>query len=176
MKVILAEKRGFCYGVKKAVKRAEEAPQKYPLPICTFGPLIHNTYQIRRLKEAGISAISSPGAATGGTVIIRTHGISDGIRNQLKKQNVRVLDATCPFVKKIQHKVRTLSGKGYDLVIVGEKDHPEVKALVSYAQGPIRVVNSVREAAAIPAGWMVAVVSQSTQAREDFVKITELIG
>jgi 4-hydroxy-3-methylbut-2-enyl diphosphate reductase len=175
MKVKLAKTRGFCYGVKKAVQLAENAPSNLPLPIHTLGPLIHNKYEIEHLHKVGVSTVDSTDNIVSGTVIVRTHGLPRETLNLLQNKGVRIIDATCPFVKKIQNLVKSLSENGYCIVVIGEKSHPEVKALVSYVKGPIKVINDLKEISGLSNGKKIAVVSQSTQTTEKFDRIVNAI-
>jgi len=173
MKIKLAKTRGFCYGVKKAVRTAEKKAAGAG-PVFTLGQLIHNSSETGRLRKLGVHAARSPEEASG-TVIIRTHGVPRRTVARLKKKGARVIDATCPFVKKIQSLVARLSGEGYLVIIAGKREHPEVKALVSYASGPIKVLNGAAGVKRIPADSRVAVISQSTQTAERFEMISNAV-
>jgi (E)-4-hydroxy-3-methyl-but-2-enyl pyrophosphate reductase len=173
MIIEVAKTRGFCYGVKKAVNLAQRAPSERKKPVYTLGPLIHNRHVIESLREAGVNAVDSHERISSGTVIVRTHGLPKKTLNLLRGRDLNIIDATCPFVKKIQTLVESLSRDGYYLVLVGERSHPEVEALISYAKGPIAVINSAAEIRGLSRnGRRIAVLSQSTQTLEKFDKIT----
>ncbi len=168
MNITLAEKYGFCFGVKRAIKIAQNSPNA-----STTGPLIHNSEEINRLKlnfnvttHDDISSIRENEKA-----IIRTHGITKQDFNALKKRNVDLIDATCPYVTKPQKICEDMSKKGYTVVIFGDKNHPEVKGVKSYAGDKVHVVLSVDELEDLPKHSKVAVVSQTTRKAEDFAKI-----
>ncbi len=175
MKIELASKYGFCYGVKRAIKIAEEHKGSF-----TYGPLIHNKDEIARLKDNfNIGLVERfEDIKNENTVVIRTHGIPKDELAQLKKQENRIIDATCPYVTTPQNIVSKMSKEGYSIVIFGDKSHPEIKGVVSYAQNPkdAFVVLEKDELKELPLKSKVAVVSQTTKKPEDFLKIVnELI-
>ena len=170
MKIELASSYGFCYGVKRAIEIAEEHKNSF-----TYGPLIHNKDEINRLKEGfniglveNISDIKNDNA-----VVIRTHGIPKDELALLKKQKNKIINATCPYVTTPQNIVQKMSSEGYSVVIFGDKEHPEIKGVVSYAthQNDAFVVLNPEELHALPLKSSVAVVSQTTKKPEDFAKI-----
>ncbi len=168
MKIERAASYGFCFGVKRAIKIAEENPGS-----ATLGPLIHNNLEIERLKkEHEVSLANSldeitPGAAT----VIRTHGIPKGDLAKLRAKGGKVIDATCPFVTKPQQIVEQMSREGYDIVIFGDVNHPEIKGVMSYAEGPVHAVLSVEELAQLKLRERVAVVAQTTRKIEVYNEI-----
>jgi 4-hydroxy-3-methylbut-2-enyl diphosphate reductase len=180
MKIIIAKTIGFCYGVKKAVQLAESAVKKYQPPINTIGPLIHNKIEIDRLKKIGIDYISNITDTNKGTLIIRTHGLPKKMIDELKTKQLVLLDATCPFVKRIQNLVQKLSNTGYYIIIIGEKEHPEIQSVISYVNGQnISIINEENEltefintrAQTIAKTTPVAVVGQTTLEQVKFNKI-----
>ncbi|MEW6040320.1 MAG: 4-hydroxy-3-methylbut-2-enyl diphosphate reductase [Elusimicrobiota bacterium] len=175
MKIQVAKKSGFCYGVKKAVERAESAPSKYPGEICTIGHLIHNRFEVERLAKMGISVRHSINEVEGGTLLVRTHGLSKGVMEKLHKKDIKIIDATCPFVKRIHNLVEELSSKGYNIIVVGEKNHPETIGIISYSLTPVAVVESEEEINKIKLKQPVAVVSQTTQNVNRFAQLVEKI-
>ena len=175
MKIELASKYGFCYGVKRAIKIAEEHKNSF-----TYGPLIHNKDEIARLKDNfNIGLIEElEDIENDNAVVIRTHGIPKDELAQLKKQENQIIDATCPYVTTPQNIVSKMSKEGYSIVIFGDKSHPEIKGVVSYAQNPkdAFVVLEENELKELPLKSKIAVVSQTTKKPEDFLKIVnELI-
>ncbi|SFP49172.1 4-hydroxy-3-methylbut-2-enyl diphosphate reductase [Hydrogenimonas thermophila] len=168
MKIELAESYGFCFGVKRAIKIAEENPGS-----ATLGPLIHNNMEIARLKrDFNVSLVESlddvkPGSAT----VIRTHGIPKNDLKELLAKNTKVIDATCPFVTKPQQIVEEMSQEGYDIVIFGDKNHPEIKGVMSYATGPVYAVLSIEDLEKIHLRERVAVIAQTTRKIEEYNKI-----
>lgn len=170
MKIELASSYGFCYGVKRAIEIAEEHKNSF-----TYGPLIHNKDEINRLKDGfNIGLIENlEEIENDSTVVIRTHGIPKDELNHLKKQKNKIIDATCPYVTTPQNIVEKMSAEGYSVVIFGDKKHPEIKGVVSYAQQPDNafIVLEPHELEALPIKNKVAVVSQTTKKPQDFAKI-----
>ena len=173
MKIELASSYGFCYGVKRAINIAEKHKDSL-----TYGPLIHNRDEINRLKEGfniGL-ANSLKDIKKDETVVIRTHGIPKNELKILKEQNNRVIDATCPYVTKPQQIVEKMSKAGYSVIIFGDKNHPEIKGVVSYADGEDAfIVLDKDELDRLPLRGKVAVVAQTTRKPEDFLKIVNAL-
>jgi len=173
MKIELAESYGFCYGVKRAIDIAEKHENSL-----TYGPLIHNIDEINRLKE-GFNIGLAEGiqdVKRSDTVVIRTHGIPKDELKVLKEQENKVIDATCPYVTKPQQIVEDMSSSGYSVVIFGDKNHPEIKGVFSYAEGEQAfIVLDVEELTQLPLRNKVAVVAQTTRKPEDFLKIVNTL-
>ncbi|NEW59829.1 4-hydroxy-3-methylbut-2-enyl diphosphate reductase [Sulfurovum sp. bin170] len=169
MKIELASSYGFCYGVKRAIEIAEKHQNSL-----TYGPLIHNKDEINRLKE-GFNIGLAEGLADvkkDDTVVIRTHGIPKDELKALKEQENKVIDATCPYVTKPQQIVAKMSAEGYSVVIFGDENHPEIKGVVSYAEGEDAfIVLDENDLNKLPLKSRVAVVAQTTRKPEDFLKI-----
>ena len=144
MKITVAQTAGFCYGVKRAVELAEQAADQYPS--CNMlGPIIHNEYVVNALKERGMNCVSTPEEiGAGGTAIIRSHGESKRIYGQLRKNNIQILDATCPNVERIHHLAAEAEAHGRLPVIVGTRTHPEVVATAGRCQNAL-IVESAEE-------------------------------
>ncbi len=173
MEIKLASSYGFCYGVKRAIDIAQKHENSL-----TYGPLIHNKDEINRLKDGfniGL-AESLNDVKKGDTVVIRTHGIPKDELQILKKQKNKVIDATCPYVTKPQQIVEKMSSNGYSVVIFGDKNHPEIKGVVSYADGEEAfIVLDKKELEYLPLRNKVAVVAQTTRKPEDFLKIVNAL-
>ncbi|HMK55120.1 MAG TPA: 4-hydroxy-3-methylbut-2-enyl diphosphate reductase [Dissulfurispiraceae bacterium] len=140
IKVITAKRAGFCFGVKRAVDMAFDAAKKSER-VFTLGPIIHNPQVIERLKAEGVRPVESIDSPKIKTLIVRTHGVPKEISDNLGKKKYQVIDTTCPFVKKAQNYARLLNEEGYQVVIIGDREHPEVKGLMSYAGPNVVVVN-----------------------------------
>lgn len=168
MKIELAEDYGFCFGVKRAIKIAQENKNS-----ATYGPLIHNPSEIDRLKRDFNVALSNDleNFKAGDTAIIRTHGITKQELALLEKREVKVVDATCPYVTKPQQICEEMSTAGYDIVIFGDAQHPEIKGVKSYSSTQVHVVNSPEELDGVLLYDKVAVVAQTTRRPEDYQKI-----
>jgi len=174
MKIQLASSYGFCFGVKRAIKIAEEHQGSV-----TYGPLIHNKDEINRLQEGfgiGIARDISD-VNTDDAVVIRTHGIPKNELSQLKAQDNKIIDATCPYVTTPQNIVSKMSEKGYSIVIFGDKNHPEIKGVVSYAKDLRNafIVEDEEALEGLPILSKVALVAQTTRKPEDFLKIVNAL-
>lgn len=168
MKIELASNYGFCFGVKRAIKIAENTKDA-----TTFGPLIHNKLEIKRLKEnynVGL-AEKIDEIEDGSTVVIRTHGIEKKNLGALENSGMNVIDATCPFVTKPQNICAEMSEKGYDIVIFGDESHPEIKGVKSYAKNGATVILNADELDEKRLGSKVALVAQTTRRIEEYQKI-----
>jgi len=168
MKIKLAENYGFCFGVKRAIKIAEENRNS-----ATYGPLIHNSKEIERLKTDFNVALSEnlSDFKAGDKAVIRTHGIPKNELALLKERKVDVIDATCPYVTKPQQICEEMSAEGYDIVIFGDEAHPEIKGVKSYATNGAHVVTSVEELAKLHLRDKIAVVAQTTRKADDYLEI-----
>ena len=168
MKIVLAESYGFCFGVKRAIKIAEENRNS-----ATYGPLIHNANEIDRLKNDFNVALSEnlDSFKFGDTAVIRTHGIPKQELSILHERHINVVDATCPYVTKPQQICEEMSSLGYDIVIFGDEAHPEIKGVKSYADSHVYVVNSPDEIDALKLREKVATVAQTTRKIEDYQQI-----
>lgn len=170
MHIKLAASYGFCFGVKRAIKIAENTQNA-----STIGPLIHNNEEINRLRENfNVKTLHDISEAQGiERAIIRTHGIPKKDLETLKQSKVEVINATCPYVTKPQEICEKMSQEGYEIVIFGDADHPEVRGVESYAINGAYVVQSVSELEKIKfKGYKVAVVSQTTRKISEFLDIT----
>ncbi len=164
--VLTAKRAGFCFGVKRAVDMAFAAAEANK-NVYTLGPIIHNPQVIARLKEQGVRPITSIHNRNIGTLLVRTHGITRDISDQLANKRYSVIDATCPFVKKAQHYAKLLRDRGYQVVIIGDAGHPEVHGLMSYA-GDSPLILGKEQVLQGSAAWpslrpKVGVVVQTTQ-------------
>ena len=172
MRIELASSYGFCFGVKRAIKIAENAKDAV-----TIGPIIHNNDEINRLnKNFNVKTLEGIDEINGAKkAIIRTHGITKGDLAELKKSDIKVIDATCPFVTKPQQICEKMSKEGYDIVIFGDENHPEIKGVKSYAVGKVFVVLDEGELAGVKFAQKVAVISQTTRKVEKFMQIVNFL-
>ncbi len=177
-KIIVAKSAGFCWGVQRAFNKVLDIAMNRPehRPVYTYGPLIHNPQAVEMLEQKGIGVIEEIGDRMEGTVAIRTHGIPPVERKRLEASGARICDATCPDVGIIQGTVRRHLNLGFFIIIIGHREHPEVKALLGFAEKRGACVNSPEEVEALSADLgKVCVVSQSTQQREKFDSLVKLI-
>lgn len=147
MKVELAKSAGFCFGVEKAVNTVYEEAKKGNDIVYTLGPIIHNEEVVKDMKKRGVEAVRIEDLASlpKGTVIIRSHGVSREIFNFVKRSGHRVVDATCPFVKKIHAIVSVQSGKGKTVVIIGNPEHPEVMGIRGWGDENTYAVENIEQ-------------------------------
>lgn len=164
MKVVVASDAGFCYGVKRATKAAFEAAAKAAGPVFTLGELIHNPQVVEQLERMGVRVARDAAHVGTGTVIVRSHGLPPEVLRELEARGANILDLTCPTVKAVQQRAATLAEEGYEVVIIGDGDHPEVRAIAGYAGPAAVIVNSEEEAAAVAPTEKMGVVMQTTHA------------
>ena len=176
MEVLLAEEYGFCFGVERAVEMVEEAVTEGARPIRSLGPLIHNAQEMERLGEKGVSTIDSPGEADGDTIaVIRAHGVTPQVQRDLELRAAQVIDATCPFVTRVQHLAERAAEQGRDVVVAGNPDHPEMIGVVGYAPNNTYVVRDAGEVASLPTLRSPLVVSQTTIKLKTFLEVAEAV-
>ena len=175
MQVLLAEEYGFCFGVERAVEMVEGALEE-GATVRTLGPLIHNTQEIERLGAEGVETISSPEEAGDDvTAVIRAHGVTPQVQRDLEARAAKVIDATCPFVTKVQKLAERAAAKGRDVVVVGNPDHPEMIGVVGYAPANAHVVRDAGEVANLPMLHAPLVVSQTTLKLKTFLDVAEAV-
>jgi len=174
MEVILAEHLGFCYGVKRAVGIARENASPDGTS-STLGPIIHNPQMVERLKNEGVGTVSSLDEMAEGLVIIRSHGVGPKVYEEAASRGLELVDATCPHVKKAQLSAKLLSEEGYTVVIVGEKNHPEVKSIFEWTAHGARIIETEEEAGALPHIGKLGIVSQTTFSAERFRSIVSCL-
>lgn len=186
MRIQLAKKAGFCYGVRRAVDMVYEQAEKSAIPVYTFGPITHNGIVVEDLKNKGVrvlDAIEEAERLTEGTVIIRAHGVPKALNDKLcrKDENgteiLNVMDATCPFVKKIHDIVRKQGEEGRTTVIFGDCNHPEVQGIIGWCTGEYHVLKEEEEVLrfAPASGTKLAVVAQTTYNYKKFQQFVEII-
>ena len=182
MEVIRAKTAGFCFGVKRAVDTVYEQLEKASesTTIYTYGPIIHNEEVVKDMKQKGIIVLQSEAeldALTEGTVIIRSHGVEKAIYDKLNAKGIKIVDATCPFVKKIHNIVQKESTNGNYIIIVGNPQHPEVEGIRGWAGIKAVVVQTKEDIdkLIIPENEKVCVVSQTTFNYNKFKELVEIL-
>ncbi len=187
MQVTLAKTAGFCFGVKRAVDTSYRMAEEEKGAVWTFGPIIHNEEVVESLKKRGISVISSveeAQEAAGGTLIIRSHGVGretmerlKGLKDAQGQPKFRIEDTTCPFIKKIHRTVEEKSAQGYRILVIGDKDHPEVQGIVSWSKTPVFVTDNEKELQnlEIPEGEKLCIVAQTTFNYKKFQDLVEIM-
>ncbi|MGI6049738.1 MAG: bifunctional 4-hydroxy-3-methylbut-2-enyl diphosphate reductase/30S ribosomal protein S1 [Acetivibrionales bacterium] len=175
MEIIRAKNSGFCFGVDNAVNMAFDTD--YQGKVYTLGQLIHNKKVVEDLKKRGIVVLEDLAQLKeGDCVIIRAHGIGKDVYDNLKSHNVKIIDATCPYVKRIHEIVKREHAEGHRIVIVGDKHHPEVIGINGWCDGKALITSNEEEVIELPySDETAAVVSQTTFRRSKFEDICELI-
>ena len=172
MKVILAKNAGFCFGVKRAMKLAFEAASKSQKTIYSLGPLIHNPQQVELLSQKGVREVSELDSLKPGDVlIIRSHGTTPSDIDEAHSKGLDIINATCPFVVNAQKLAQTLNNEGYQVVIVGEGEHPEVVGLMGFAENKAWVIDNADDAKERPRSKRIGVIAQTTQSFENFRQV-----
>ena len=169
MNIIRAENAGFCFGVKRAIKLAFEAAANSDKKVYSLGPLIHNPQTVESLERKGVQVASDlETPEPGDTLIIRSHGTTPEVLDKAIKRNLNIVDATCPFVVKAQKVAQQLSIDGYQVVIVGEGNHPEVIGLKGFAGENAWVVENAEDVKCFPDKSKIGIIAQTTQSFENF--------
>ena len=206
--IIVADSAGFCFGVERAVKILNETVEDGEKPIYTYGPIIHNEHVVKSFEEKGVrlypvdeesaagassveskdtqdskapepvSDDASENVESTGTIVLRSHGVSKATEDGLKVKGFKIVDATCPFVKKIHRTVEEYSNKGYGIIILGNKDHPEVLGTLGWIEnGDYRVVENEDDIENLdfPIEKKLCVVAQTTFRFDKFQIFVDLI-
>ena len=182
MNVLLAKSAGFCFGVKRAVEIVEnQIAQKSGKKIYTYGPIIHNEIVVSEFEENGVSVIeedSDLSSIEPGVVIIRSHGVSKKVIDDLNAYGFEIIDATCPFVLKIHKQVQEFDEAGYEIVIVGNSSHPEVEGIIGWIpSGKYSCISSTEDFEKLNLGFdkKIGIVSQTTFNYDKFQELVEII-
>jgi (E)-4-hydroxy-3-methyl-but-2-enyl pyrophosphate reductase len=174
LQIVVAQKAGFCFGVRNAVDSLRKCLDQ-PGRLYTLGPIIHNPQVVDDLTAKGVVIAEDVDGIDGGTVVIRSHGIPSGIYEALRDKGVTIVDATCPLVRQIHDIVKKHHDEGYEIVIVGEREHPEVIGTNGWCGDTAYVVGSVAEAKALPALKKVCVVAQTTFSHAGWNEIVDAV-
>ncbi|MBR0092255.1 MAG: 4-hydroxy-3-methylbut-2-enyl diphosphate reductase [Lachnospiraceae bacterium] len=183
MEIVLAENAGFCFGVQKAVDEVyRQIADDKNTAVCTFGEIVHNETVTSDLAAKGVRILRDAGAsveeAEKTCVVIRAHGVGKQVYEALEAQGVRVVDATCPFVRRIHTIVQKAGEQGQTVIVVGNPEHPEVQGITGWACGPIFVVTSPADANALTERLSreteMTIVSQTTFQRPKFKETVEV--
>ena len=181
MQVELAKSAGFCFGVSKAVDIVKaEIIKKPDKPIYTYGPIIHNEQVVAELEADGVKALEKDeiDKAVPGIMIIRSHGVSRATEEELVAAGFTVVDATCPFVKRIHRTVQNNSEQGDKIIIVGDAAHPEVQGIMGWCMNDPYIIGDIKDADNIPYAKedRITIVSQTTFNYNKFQEIVDYIG
>ena len=181
MKVTVAKSAGFCFGVRRAVEQVYHQVKEGKKPVYTYGPIIHNDQVVRDLEALGVRVIHAEeelDSISEGTVIVRSHGVPRRIQEKIEARGLELVDATCPFVKKIHRIVMEESRKGAAVIIAGDESHPEVEGIRGWAEGPVWVVSRPGDMERLPlsAGKAAVLVAQTTFNYNKFEELVEIFS
>ncbi len=177
MKVLVAAKCGFCPGVRNAIRTAEKilgqaSPQEH---VYSLGPIIHNEDVVARLANAGLRTVASVDEIDSGTVLIRSHGVAPRELDRLGQKGLDIVDATCVLVKRVQQIAKQLEDEGYEVVIIGEENHPEVQGVMGCVSDVV-VVAGEDDLHKLPLDGRLGIVCQTTQSPEHLGRVLGAIG
>lgn len=175
MRIKVARSAGFCKGVRRALDIVRALSESGEGPIHTDGPLIHNPQIVSALKRAGVAPLKKGVPPSRGLIVIRAHGVSPERREQLSRIGLPIRDATCPDVARVQGIVKKYAGRGYTVIVVGDRGHAEVEGLIGFCGGRGMVVSGLSDAGRLSRMGRVCVVAQTTQDLNLFRDIVELI-
>ena len=176
--VLLAEPRGFCAGVDRAIEIVERALTKFGAPIYVRHEIVHNTYVVNDLKAKGAIFIEDLAEVPrGATLVFSAHGVSQAVRREAQERGFSVFDATCPLVSKVHIEVAKLHKEGYDFIMIGHKGHPEVEGTMGQLNQGIYLVEDVADVARIEVAQSnkLAVVTQTTLSVDDAAEIVAAV-
>lgn len=176
MKVLVAKKAGFCSGVRRALALVDDALKENKVSLYSLGPLIHNPRVVMDLEEKGLKIITDTSQIKEGTLVIRSHGAPPQVLAGAQNRGISILDATCPTVRKVQQYAKALKEEGYQVIIIGDKDHPEIEGIIGYAGGKAIVISDKTEIRQHKIQERIGVVVQTTQTRKNFLSVlSELV-
>jgi 4-hydroxy-3-methylbut-2-enyl diphosphate reductase len=174
VEVIVADNAGFCFGVKRAIKMANDAIESAEAPVKALGPLIHNPQVVGSFQRRGLQVVADlDEVEPASTVIIRSHGVGPAVKDSAVRLGLKVVDTTCPFVTKAQQYARRLLDEGCKIVMIGDHRHPEVIGVVAHAGNQVIVINSVEEAEKLKFIPRMGVIFQTTHSIQH---VQEIVG
>jgi 4-hydroxy-3-methylbut-2-enyl diphosphate reductase len=175
MNILLAESAGFCFGVRRALEMAEAATSEHER-VYSLGPLIHNPQVVERLAEEGLVVCEGLDELPPGSVaMIRAHGAGPATFDLAAQRRVKLLDATCPFVGRVHLKAAQFAEQGYQVLVLGDPNHPEAQGIVAHTGGKADIVEGPADLGALRLGTRVAVVSQTTQTFESLRELVDAL-
>ncbi len=173
--VHVADQAGYCFGVRRALEMVKEHLSEPGKTVYSLGPIIHNPKVVEEFRGKGLIPVDTLDAVNEGVLVIRSHGVEKELLEEARRKGLVVIDATCPFVKNAQRLARKLSKESYQVIIVGEESHPEVKGILSYSGADTIVVGDSRALVGKSIGPKVGVLAQTTQSQDNFVRVIEAI-
>ncbi len=176
LEIVLAQPRGFCAGVKRAIKIVETAIERYGRPVWVLHEIVHNTHVIKNLSEAGAVFVEDIQEIPEGAItIFSAHGVATKVEKMALEKGLKVIDATCPLVKKVHHQAKRYNKMGHDIIIIGHHGHPEVEGTLGRVDGDVTVVSTVEDVRSlvITDPEKVAYVTQTTLSTDDTKELIE---
>ena len=172
-----AEKLGLCFGIRRAIRLLKEAANKCG-EIETLGPVAHNRLLVEALADLGVKPLNHLDQARGRILAITTHGTSPAVLSDIKARHIRIIDTTCPIVRKAQNAARELAEAGFDVIIFGDAEHSEVKGLLGWAGGKGVAALEIKQiGSTVNSSSRLGIISQTTQIRSAFIKfVRQLVG
>jgi 4-hydroxy-3-methylbut-2-enyl diphosphate reductase len=175
MRIIIADHAGFCFGVQRSVEMAETALGEREELACV-GPLIHNRQVVAELEGRGLKVVSAMDEVASATAaMIRAHGTGPAAYEDAQRRGITLIDATCPFVQRAQRAAASLVDEGYQVLVVGERDHPEAQGIVEHSGGRAAVVEDPTEIDRLDLSQRVGVVAQTTQSSTKFAEVVAAV-
>ncbi|TJX16252.1 bifunctional 4-hydroxy-3-methylbut-2-enyl diphosphate reductase/30S ribosomal protein S1 [Tissierella creatinini] len=175
MKIIIADNAGYCFGVKRAEDLTKNTLKNVGPNVYSYGPLVHNKQAVSALEKEGLITIDDYKNINEGYIIIRSHGIPKMVAKDIEDRNLELVDCTCPYVLSVHKKVEDYSNKGYDIIIVGDANHPEVIGINGWCDNKAYIINSEEEANNLPNLKKICVVSQTTNRLDKYESLAEII-
>lgn len=173
LEIIAVDEAGFCFGVRRALQLARGATGRYTEVAC-LGPLIHNRQVVQDLERCGMRVVDDLSqVAPGSAALIRAHGAGPEVYEQARARGIELIDATCPFVRRVQEEATRFAEEDYQVLVLGERDHPEARAIVAHAGARATIIEDAAELQSLELGLRVAVVCQTTQR---IAKLQELVA
>ncbi len=175
MEIIIADNAGFCFGVKRAVDMTTNELKNSEGNVYSLGPLIHNQQAVKEFEKRGLKTIDDIDGNKDGKVVIRSHGVSKAVISRMEELKLDILDSTCPYVKSVHKRVEEFQNQGYNIVIIGDPNHPEVIGINGWCDDKAFIVSSVEEAINLPNMDKVCIVSQTTNTQDKFQALSKII-
>lgn len=175
MKIIIADNAGFCFGVKRAVEMANVELETLDKDIYSLGPLIHNAQAVEKMESKGLKTIDDIEGIKDGKIIIRAHGVAKSTIDNIDEMNLDIVDTTCPYVKSVHKKVEEFQEQGYNIIIIGDSNHPEVIGINGWCNNKAIIINSKEEAEKVSNLDKVCIVSQTTNTKTKFDDLSKII-
>lgn len=179
LEIILAQPRGFCAGVKRAIKIVETALERYGAPVWVLHEIVHNTQVIKNLSAAGAKFVEELDEIPRGAItIFSAHGVSTAVERLAKENNLKIIDATCPLVKKVHHQAQRYSKRGFEIIIIGHHGHPEVEGTLGRVTGKVKVVSTIEDIKALEVEnpEKLAYVTQTTLSTNDTKELIKALN